>query len=954
MGVQGLTSLLQRAPQCEVDLSAGAAWRRSRGRAPAPLTASSTPSSSSSSSSSHSSPPCPPALPVLPGPSHAAIRQSLEAHNSSLFLLVDGLGVFHGLSEVEPPLARVLPSYDSLHRRVVGLVCGLRLHGVELLCYFDSSSTEAFKRAEVARRSQGRLDAVRALNRHLSSATVASFHPLTSQPDVSADEELSSLSVQLLQRQVLASLSALQVAVVLCEEEADVRLSADARLYAPWVWGVLSNDSDCSVMRGVRWIPSASLVLHFVAPSSAEQRRTAVEVDEAMRRHFGRPRAQGSQRGKKPRPPSEVAAAPSSAPLFSRPSLLHLSSIRCTVWTSGSVAAALNLSSPHQLVDLALLSGNDYTKPLTPLFIHLQPRSGPRPSTPLQRWVDFLSQPAHRGQALEAIPAFAALLSQHRSLRGAVRHSRVMYEGEGHEGREEEQKGLREGEAEEKEGGEMESLTAALDGLRLSGEEVHLLRLRMAQGLCSADSLAIRVREFDLTSVHAEQMTLGEGEEDGGALSRTTADGASFRALRLPPCERVTRRLRAALALLCGRRSVVVSYTKGATYLEDAEELQYDAIAPSAFTRLLGQLSGGRSQLPLLQVPHWPLTLRCRLFTAAALNEGGGEVKGGLQEAAPLLADLPVELRLASVASHFLLHRYVDLGLSPLHVLPLIDALLAMTLTLHAVHALAAEGGVGRPGSSGPTLLVHASHDAAVFPLMLAVGLSSAYQSVLSHLSSLLLQLQSPPTFVLPLPPQRLFDGALLLSLLQSALRSSPSDVLSSSLPLAHLPPSAVDVVAVQRAVVGRSLSVSAYTAYALLHSVQRSFHHLPAMRRFACQSHAGDVDHEDTALTALHGAPPPPLRASPLSDANASASASGLEGSGGREEKVDRTKSREQHPAHASPPPRRRRKKRSSAPALSPAAPSMTSVPSPAVSVVAVSHSQRKWIKKGAAQPSS
>ena len=143
MGVQGLTTLLRsRAKHSQnVDLVAEAAKRRPSGRA----------ARSNASTSAH-------VAPLTGGETHTSLLLRCFARDpTALFVLVDGLGVFHELTHVDAITARAIPAYDVLHARVTGLVESLRSAGVEIIAYFDTSSTETTKREEIFRRAEGRV-----------------------------------------------------------------------------------------------------------------------------------------------------------------------------------------------------------------------------------------------------------------------------------------------------------------------------------------------------------------------------------------------------------------------------------------------------------------------------------------------------------------------------------------------------------------------------------------------------------------------------------------------------------------------------------------------------------------------------------------------------------------------------------------------------------------------------
>jgi len=159
MGVQGLTSLLHsRSKHAQaVDLVVEAGKKKPHGSA---------------------------GRRANPAASAAHISDEAETHTSrllrcfardpaTLFVLVDGLGVFHDLTHVDAVTARALPAYDVLHARVTGWVESLRSAGVELIVYFDTSSTETTKRETILRRAEGRVSLESTHTRHSASALVS-------------------------------------------------------------------------------------------------------------------------------------------------------------------------------------------------------------------------------------------------------------------------------------------------------------------------------------------------------------------------------------------------------------------------------------------------------------------------------------------------------------------------------------------------------------------------------------------------------------------------------------------------------------------------------------------------------------------------------------------------------------------------------------------------------------
>ena len=222
----------------------------------------------------------------------------------------------------------------------------------------------------------------------------------------------------MMQRQVVASLRALDVCLLMCEEEADICLSRDARLYSHLIYGIISNDSDCAIMRGVRWIPASSLTLQWQA---AERSQSAVYVDVAMRRHF---KATRERTWGKLEPSAAAVSTSEFATSLAQP--LVLAAARCQVWNNAGVMGALSLTDHSQLVSVALLAGNDFTREYAHLWSDLMPRTKNR----VDQCAHFVSQPGQHGMRAEQLPAVKAVLMQNKVLRLGFKQSRIIYEGE--------------------------------------------------------------------------------------------------------------------------------------------------------------------------------------------------------------------------------------------------------------------------------------------------------------------------------------------------------------------------------------------------------------------------------------------------------------------------------------------------------------------------------------------
>ena len=404
------------------------------------------------------------------------------------------------------------------------------------------------------------------------------------------------------------------------------------------------------------------------------------------------------------------------------------------------------------------------------------------------------------------------------------------------------------------------------------------------------------VVSYDLTSVYCEQLRRASHVDAASAVQPP-----SLRSLLLPGCEELTRPFRAALGLLCARRVVHIGRVVGDEYRSEDLVLDYAQLLPR-FTALCTQAMAAApsrvdARLPLLYLNEAPVEQRMRLFCEPFALDGAGDGCGSAELAAAALRSnaLPAELRLPALSCRFLLQRFLQLGASPHLLAPLLDSLVCMSLTLHALRpAQSADGASLHP----PHLVVQGQHDASRFPLMLAAGLAAAFQATASNLHTLAQQLQLPHERLAPVAPAQLFHGPLLLALLHIATArlpppsattalpppdlapSSPSSgpLSAPSLPPAppppSLPPSCVDGVAVRHCVVSQqvwlsrsgsaaALPHSSSTAYHLLQDVTRSFHHFDLMRRLAWATGAEEtrqlIDsnlHSVEARAANHAAP--------------------------------------------------------------------------------------------------
>ena len=165
MGVQGLTSLLHsRSERAQaVDLVAEAARRQQSRSTNVPRATQSAGASSAAS--------------VRTQTQTSQLLECFAHHPNALFVLVDGLGVFHELTGIDSIAARTLPAYDVLHARVTAIVQSLRSAGIELIVYFDTSSTETTKRETILRRAEDRVSRTATLLAQLctSHAVVSSY-----------------------------------------------------------------------------------------------------------------------------------------------------------------------------------------------------------------------------------------------------------------------------------------------------------------------------------------------------------------------------------------------------------------------------------------------------------------------------------------------------------------------------------------------------------------------------------------------------------------------------------------------------------------------------------------------------------------------------------------------------------------------------------------------------------
>ena len=182
MGVQGLTSLLYSRSERAQSVSLVTEATRRRQSQPNEEQSQQNRSPRGGPHPNHTTtaytiPPSSSSFTTTTGPlTHTSLLLDCFArHPQSLFVLVDGLGVFHELTHVDAIAARTLPAYDMLHARVTALVQSLRSVGVELIVYFDTSSTETTKQEEIHRRAEGRVSHNTTLHPTASACCVAIF-----------------------------------------------------------------------------------------------------------------------------------------------------------------------------------------------------------------------------------------------------------------------------------------------------------------------------------------------------------------------------------------------------------------------------------------------------------------------------------------------------------------------------------------------------------------------------------------------------------------------------------------------------------------------------------------------------------------------------------------------------------------------------------------------------------
>ena len=419
---------------------------------------------------------------------------------------------------------------------------------------------------------------------------------------------------------------------------------------------------------------------------------------------------------------------------------------------------------------------------------------------------------------------------------------------------------------------DLESMTAALDAVNLNENDLASIRHSIAVGLLPSDTLSCIVRDFDQVAVYLEQLHPDEPAPPAtpvdpslsvDSFSSFAASPLSFSSLLLPPIERITRPLRAAYSLLCGKRQRHITTVVGHTYKQLDPPLMYDQILPH-------YIDSDRvtSTIPLFSVPDWPLALRLDSFIrpfGCVMNGGVDEVSNRL-----LRSSMPLSLRLPVLACRFMFHAIAGQGYNVQYCYPLIDSLIAMIIVLHALEPTSPimSNGVIQPSTSSTVPHVLFVHDTArlSFPLLLAGGLASMYQSVCSNLQNLSQLLRLPPDVIERLPPQRLLHGPLLLSLLQDAVPrlieqvANGTTVSHSSPPLQ--PPPCVSLELLRYRVVRGDVSTSSTSSsHTALQAVTAAFSsHYQLCRKLVYAGGSAVVLELD-----MTPPPPPPPVAAPV-----------------------------------------------------------------------------------------
>lgn len=652
------------------------------------------------------------------------IEQAIQRHAGKLILLVDGLGFFFELASMESVAGRWLPAYDMLHQRLVCLIEALRLQSIELVIYFDSPSTESIKQSTSVQRTTQKNDAIRSIADKLSLSymSVPSLTPLiTSPPD---SEPFSSQSFQRVKAQCMHTFQMLRVSTIICEEEADVQLSRDARKFNKSVYGILSNDSDCAAMVGCRWIPCSSLVLEWgdlVAAQSVNRKEnqivmTPIVIDQMTEALYSHERSRVNFSPNIVNPRRE---------LFNQ---RYLIGVRCRVWTSGKVAQALGLSSPQQLVDMAILVGNDYTKEFT-----LKWKSAIAPSKRYLDLVDvvrFLCQPNNRNKRLTDLPMFRGLVSQ-VDIGRAVRNSLIMYEGI--DLKPSDGKGI--------------SLTTDFDRASLSASDRSILRQMLARDELPSDTLSIIARELVNVASYPE-----------GSHTFTQKDSDEPRELWLPSTDKILRIPRAAFALFCARRKLRLVHVESGE--QTIEEIDLAQALPSLALSLASVAESSNNRLPLLVVPSLSLADRLSMLSQSLSADIDPVVDRVLCDQA-----VPVWLRFPVIHFRFWRHVLIDsLSVRRLALQPWFEALQDMRLFLHAVHSDSSVSQLSDP------IILHGGSSTPLPPMMIAVSLFSQYQSGWGRLKSLTCALSLPVDVIGSEAPMHSMHGGLFLMFLQNSL----------------------------------------------------------------------------------------------------------------------------------------------------------------------------------------
>src|SRR3990167_4536034 len=201
--------------------------------------------------------------------------------------------------EMEELYKKLFLSYNQLKTKYKEFISFFRKFGIEFVVYFDGSakneSSGEYKLETILERRKTSNSYLFLINEYLNGRNV----DLSKIEIKSVSSLLSALS--------RAIYGELNVKMVHCFSEADFKIAKDCKNKKKGIFGVLSQDSDFAVFKGVNWIPIESIRI-----------LTSLSDDDLK--------------------------------------------IMCQIHSRESTATLLSLNDPNQLPFIAVLAGNDFIK----------------------------------------------------------------------------------------------------------------------------------------------------------------------------------------------------------------------------------------------------------------------------------------------------------------------------------------------------------------------------------------------------------------------------------------------------------------------------------------------------------------------------------------------------------------------------------------------------------------